>query len=105
LLPANRQAYLAQLNSLLAAPSLSASPDLVRRARKFLYNELFQASLDFSAYLEPYPSISGMVTLSEFEPASLESDPIFPMLGRGILEGAAFAAPPRAAAVVGPARA
>jgi hypothetical protein len=46
-----------------------------------------------------------MVTLSEFEPASLESDPIFPMLGRGILEGAAFAAPPRAAAVVGPARA
>jgi hypothetical protein len=105
LLPANRQAYLAQLNSLLAAPSVTTSPDLVRRARKFLYNELFQASLDFSAYLEPYPSISGMVTLSEFEPASLESDPIFPMLGRGILEGAPFAAPPRAAAVMGPARA
>jgi hypothetical protein len=104
LLPANRQAYLAQLNSMLAVPSLSVSPDLVRRARKFLYNELFQASLDFSAYLRPYPSIPGMVTLSEFEPTSLESDPIFPMLGRGILEGAAFAAPARLAAVAGPAR-
>ena len=104
LLPANRQAYLAQLNSQLHEASLTASPDLIRRARKFLYNELFQASLDFSAYLEPYPSISGMVTLSEFEPASLEVDPIFPMLGRGILEGAAFAAPNRSAAVAGPAR-
>ncbi len=105
LLPASRQAYLAQLNGLLGGPSLPASPDLVRRARKFLFHELFQASLDFSRYLTPYPSIPGMVSLSEFDPASLESDPIFPMLGRGILEGAAFAAPPRAAAVVGPARA
>ncbi|MGH2620987.1 MAG: hypothetical protein ACRDHG_10525, partial [Anaerolineales bacterium] len=74
-----------------------------RRARQFLYYELFQASLDFSSYLTPYPSIPGMVTLSEFEPASLVSDPIFPMLGRGILETAAFAAPARSAAVAGPA--
>ena len=104
LLPANRQAYLAQLSGLLAEPSLPASPDLRRRARKFLYYELFQASLDFSGYLTPYPSIPGMVTFSQFEPASLVSDPIFPMLGRGVLEGAAFAAPARSAALAGPAR-
>ncbi len=103
LLPADRHAYLAQLNALLGGPVLPASSDLVRRARKFLYYELFRDSLDFSGYLSPYPSIPGMVTFSEFEPASLVSDPIFPMLGRGILEGAAFAAPARSAAVSGPA--
>ncbi|MGH2621611.1 MAG: hypothetical protein ACRDHG_13750 [Anaerolineales bacterium] len=104
LLPPDRQAYLARLNALLGGPSLPGSPELVRRARQFLYYELFQASLDFSSYLTPYPSIPGMVTFSDFEPASLVSDPIFPMLGRGILEGAAFAAPARSAALAGPAR-
>lgn len=87
LLPANRVEYLAQLNGLLEGPSLNASPALVRRARKFLHHELFQVSLDFSAYLNPYPTIPGMVTFSEFEPASLQSDPIFSMLGRGSWKG------------------
>lgn len=89
-LPDDREAYLSRLEEMLSAEEVRAPDDHARNGRRFLYRELYHASLDFSDYLEPYPSLPGMVRFTEFDPARLRSAPEFEVTRQGILEGAPF---------------
>ena len=62
-------------------------------ARRFLYHELYRASLDLSAFLEPYPGVPGMVTFSEFDPQALAQSRELGTIQDGILRGRTFALP------------
>ena len=93
--PSDRQAYLSQLRDLLGAPEISVPSEFAVNARRFLYFELYKASIDLSAFLEPYPGVPGFVTLSEFNPAKELGD-VGAELGiirGGILEGKDFLYP------------
>lgn len=62
-------------------------------ARKFLYHELYQASLDLSTYLNKDPLIQGMVLFTEFAPKEIEIDKSLQVIQQGILDGAHFYMP------------
>lgn len=89
-LPDDRAAYLRRLEGMLAGDEVRAPAEHVRDGRRFLYRELYHASLDFSDYLEPYPSLPGMVRLTDFDPARLISAAEFEVIRQGILEGRPF---------------
>lgn len=93
LMPESREGYLQTLQEFLAASTVQAPPEHARNSRRFLYRELYHASLDLSQYLEPYPSLPGMVRLEEFDPHLLSSAPEFEVIRLGILEGRAFEYP------------
>ncbi len=89
-LPHDRSAYMDKLGSLLAAGDIEAPEEHARNSRRFLYRELYHASLDFSEFLEAYPSLPGMVRFKDFDPNRLVSAEEFDVIRRGILEGRAF---------------
>lgn len=91
--PADRRAYVEQLESLLKADTIDVPSEFSENARRFLYYELYHASLDFSAFLRPFAGAPGNVGLSGFNPAALASSPEIGVLRQGILEGAPFALP------------
>jgi len=89
-LPDTRQAYLELLGRFIASDDLQVPADFIPNARKFLYVELFRASLDLSAFLRPSRSAPGMVDFSEFDPATIEHDASMQVIKSGILHGAPF---------------
>ncbi|MGA9532754.1 MAG: hypothetical protein WBR18_08580, partial [Anaerolineales bacterium] len=97
-MPSSRSRYLEAADRMLAAEALDIPAAHQANARRFLYRELHHASLDFSPYLRPYPSMAGMVLFSEFEPTKLVEDPLFQRLRAGIIDGDSFVAPSRKAA-------
>jgi hypothetical protein len=55
-----------------------------------MYDELFRASLDLSAFLQDDPTLPGMVTFKDFDPCTLlESRPL-DAICNGIIEGNPF---------------
>jgi hypothetical protein len=88
--PADREEYIHQLQAFLASEKIMIPPDFSRNARRFLYHELYQTSLDVSEFLRPYPNAPGMTLLTDFSPESLRSSPALNVITKGILEGAPF---------------
>lgn len=91
--PATREGYIGELRALLGADRISVPPEYAVNARRFLYHELYRASLDLSAFLEPYPGVPGMVTFSEFDPQALAQSRELGTIQDGILRGRTFALP------------
>jgi hypothetical protein len=79
------------LEALLAAGE--PEPAHVGNARRFLYKELFQASLDFSRFLRPYPQMPGMVLFEEFDPAELQQSLELGAVAKGVVAGTSFMLP------------
>lgn len=88
--PNNRQSYQEQLNTLLDVDKIQVPPEFKKNARQFLNFELFNASLDFSSYVQPYPYAPGNVTWSGFDPSDMEKDEEIRVFQKGILEGEPF---------------
>jgi hypothetical protein len=89
--PSSRAEYSAMLEALLAAGE--PEPAHVGNARRFLYKELFQASLDFSRFLRPYPQMPGMVLFEEFDPAELQQSLELGAVAKGVVAGTSFMLP------------
>jgi hypothetical protein len=88
--PATREEYRRELGWLLDAERIPVPPDFASNARRFLFFELFRASLDFSDLLGPYTGAPGMVTFSDFEPATVRALPELAVIRDGILNGGPF---------------
>jgi len=65
-------------------------PEFAPNARRFLFYELFQASLDLSKFLTPYPGVPGMVTFSDFLPEAVSALPEMGVIREGILRQKPF---------------
>jgi hypothetical protein len=91
--PDTREKYMEMLGSFMGSKDLEAPAGFVANARKFLYLELFRASLDLSGFLRPSRSEPGMVDFSEFDPATIEHDKSIQVIMSGILHGAPFLLP------------
>ncbi len=85
-----REMYSELLERFLGSNDLEVPADFVANARKFLYVELFRASLDLSAFLRPSRAMPGMVNFSEFDPATIEHDESMRVIKSGILHGTPF---------------
>ena len=94
--PGNREEYLRMLNDFLAAPSIEVPDQFAKNGKLFMYRELYQASLDLSDFLQPYPSMQGMVSFREFEPGLLTEHPSLRAISHGVLEGKQFMMPSEA---------
>jgi hypothetical protein len=88
--PSEREKYIQQFQDFLEMDQIEIPPDFSQNARKFLFHELYRASLDLSEFIRPYPNAPGMTLLTDFSPESLEKSPALNVIARGILEGAPF---------------
>jgi hypothetical protein len=87
----NAEGYHRQLESLINAPMDQAAWRIRQiNARKFLYHELYEASLDLSDFLEEDPYLEGMVQLSDFDLEELEIHQALTVIQQGILHGTPF---------------
>ena len=86
--PETRAAYQLKLAELLEVGQAPA--EHAANARRFLYKELFEASLDFSSFLRPYPDSPGMVLFDEFDPEALLGSTALDTIVQGITEGMPF---------------
>jgi hypothetical protein len=84
------------LNDFLAAVTVEVPERFAENGRLFMYRELYQASLDLSAFLQPYPSMQGMVSFRDFAPELLAEHPALQAISHGILEGKQFLMPSQA---------
>ncbi|HEX9027524.1 MAG TPA: hypothetical protein VF823_00025 [Anaerolineales bacterium] len=89
--PQTPEAYREQAEVFLAAGQIEVPPEFARNARRFLYYQLFRASLPFNGYLEA-ASIPGFVQLSSFSWRALlpENSPTMQVILDGVLEGKPF---------------
>lgn len=94
-MPQTPEEYVALFERLLESENGPPSEHRAN-ARRFLYKELYEASLDFSDYIMSYPSAPGMVLLRSFDPEWLAKDPVLDRIASGILEGSAFDLDPAA---------
>jgi len=94
--PGNREEYLRMLNDFLAAATVEVPERFAENGKLFLYRELYQASLDLSDFLQPYPSMQGMVSLRDFAPELLGEHPALHAIRSGVLEGKPFLMPSQA---------
>jgi hypothetical protein len=88
--PDDQMTYWAELERMLAEEHIQIPGRLRRNARKFLYHELFHASLDVSAFLALDPTLPGMVTFKDFPPEELLNSASLNAIAEGILEGREF---------------
>jgi hypothetical protein len=88
--PSDRAGYMRELNKFLEADTIAVPSEYAERGRRFLYRELFQASLDLSDFLQPYPTLPGMAYFTDFEPSQLDGHPSLEAIRRGILMGDSF---------------
>jgi hypothetical protein len=88
--PATPEDYVRKLQGLLAMERIPVPPEYAANARVFLFHELYRASLDLGAFLQPYPAVPGMVSFSSFEPQALLSSRELGVVRSGILDGSPF---------------
>ena len=91
--PGNREEYLRMLNNFLTAATIQVPERFAENGRLFLYRELYQASLDLTDFLQPYPTMQGMVSLRDFAPELLANHPSIQVIRRGVLDGKPFLMP------------
>jgi hypothetical protein len=88
--PPNRELYGDELRRMLQAEAIEVPPEFAPNARRFLSYELYQASLDLSEFLVPYPGTPGMVEFSGFSPDAISRDEELAVIRDGVLEGRPF---------------
>jgi hypothetical protein len=88
--PSTPEAYVRELRRMLEADEIAVPPEFASNARRFLSYELYQASLDLSEFLVPYPGTPGMAAFSDFPPEMLSSEEDLGVIRRGILSGEPF---------------
>ncbi len=88
--PADREAYRIQLEAMLNADVVEVPAEFVTNARRFLYYELFHASLDFSPFLRPYPEAPGMVMFQDFNVPALVGSVDLTAVCSGLAGGSSF---------------
>lgn len=88
--PETKDAYWGELDRLLANEEIGVPAGFSRNARRFLFDELFRASLDLSEFLQEDPTLPGMVTLKEFDPGDLLESQALQTICRGIVEETSF---------------
>lgn len=91
--PASATEYEKRVDSLLREPSPRAPSEFRSVARKFLYYELFKASLDLSRFMVSDNRHPGHVLYRPFAPSLIGESEELDIVGSGILEGAQFAYP------------
>ena len=92
--PASQEDFCRQAEELLQAGEIEVPPEFRRNARRFLYYQLYRASLPLDRYLESAPR-AGFVQLRPFSWQDLlpENSPALRVIVEGILEGAPFLLP------------
>jgi hypothetical protein len=90
--PQTQQDYLQKLEELLGVSAVEAPEAHRRNARRFLFYQLFKASLPFSDFLEPSTVMPGFVTLRRFHWQRLTPDLslVMHIILEGVLHGKAF---------------
>jgi len=88
--PEDRAAYDRTLQAFLEAPTVAFDEGQRQQARRFLHDELFKASLDFSRFLQPFDLAPGMVHLRDFPSAEFLASEEARVLADGILHGKPF---------------
>jgi hypothetical protein len=88
--PSDHETYWVELERMLSKPHIQVPERFRRNARKFLYHELFHASLDLSAFLTLDPSLPGMTTFKDFPPEDLLDSASLDVITEGILHGREF---------------
>ena len=91
--PESRAAFEEALERWLGQPRIDWPAPFIETGRAFLYRELFQASLDLSPFLAPYPEAPGMVVFRPFEPHVVREDPALEVISQGILGQGPFMMP------------
>lgn len=87
--PSDRNEYLDKLINFLTTKKVDLPEEFIKNARKFLYYELFKASLDFGGFLNPWPALPGFVTFSRFnaQQVTCQVSSEMKILAEGILRG------------------
>jgi hypothetical protein len=88
--PDSRQEYWGQLETMLYSEQIDVPKGFQQNARRFLYEELYHASLDLSDFLQEDPTLPGMVVFKEFDPQDLLDSRALHAIYRGITGGAPF---------------
>lgn len=90
-LPASIEDFKNRTEKFLAADKIETPPEFIQNARKFLYYQLFKASLPFSDYLKNMPR-PGFVALKAFDWQQLlpENSVVFNIIQKGILNDGNF---------------
>jgi hypothetical protein len=88
--PETKKTYWTELEQLLTNAEIDVPASYSRNARRFLYDELFRASLDLSDFLQEDPTLPGMVTLKAFDPVDLLKSPALRTICQGITEETPF---------------
>lgn len=90
--PPTQEAFRAQAEQFLAAPTLSAPPEHARNARRFLYYQMYFSSLPFGDFLEEDGIWPGFVRLRKFSPEALTAaqSPAMRAILEGLLQGGTF---------------
>jgi len=91
--PASRKEYLSEFEKMLRAEAIHIPQEFAANGRRFLYEELYRASLDLSEFIRPYPRQKGMILFTDFEPARLLLSPALDVIREGILKGKPFLYP------------
>jgi hypothetical protein len=92
--PQSTQAFRQEAEDLLAAENIQVPPEFQRNARRFLYYQLYRASIPLEEYLQVGPR-PGFVLLQDFpwQRLSPEHSVSMRVLVEGILEGKPFLMP------------
>lgn len=88
--PDSRQEYMASLHTLLGQEAIDVPASFAETARKLMYYELFQGSLDLSRFLEEDKSIQGMVKFQALTLDGIRENPALNVIREGILHGEPF---------------
>jgi hypothetical protein len=88
--PESREAYLLALEEYLGRKTIEVPGEFASNANRFLYYELYRASLDFSEFLKPYPRTKGMTLLQPFRLERLEKAETLKVVQAGIIEAGNF---------------
>ncbi|MEW6566801.1 MAG: hypothetical protein AB1449_01260 [Chloroflexota bacterium] len=95
--PSSREAYRGQLEAFLRDAVIDVPLEFATNARRFLFYELYRASLDLSSFLRPFPQAPGMVLFEAFDPHTLEAESNLAAICSGILAGGRLVLPERQA--------
>ncbi len=91
--PDSRAAYWAQLERILEEDQVAQPEGFRENARRFLYYELFHASLDLSSFLQPRRHEPGMVDFTAFDMQDLMRSPALEAICDGVLHCTSFVMP------------
>lgn len=92
--PSTKEEYGLQAEQFIKADTIEVPPEFERNARRFLYYQLYRASLPLDRYLNGAPR-AGFVRLSPFDWRDLlpENSPTMKVILDGILDGKPFLMP------------